>query len=406
MSSPFLYAGVNPAVWQMLRDGALARGQGEPRQVPRPVDVNPDTLAGVTHVFVDGPALRLQRVLEEVDACGGAQPVIWIASEVERRRAPAALVARAADVWHFTGPALAWTLPGETALPPVPETPILVPGAVGEAEGERVAFVEASAFATAGPDARLQRVTEWARRFFGFPLVLVNLVGRDTLTHTAGAGMPADLAPTVPRDGTLCQFVVAGNQPLVIPDFDRSEVFRDHPLVATKGLQAYVGVPLRNAHQFVLGSLCLLDSQAHPVSLSQIEVLHALAAAAGEALQERRPADGRLQVSPETFHRLGRALARLGREWYEPLSVARLPAAGAAGAWDQDLEVFACDDAGDCLVCLPQTTVEAARARVTAVAAAVGIPESVLTVVGGTGLAWAELLTALQQAVPHAGTAV
>lgn len=35
MSSPFLYAGVNPAVWQMLRDGALARGQGEPRQVPR-----------------------------------------------------------------------------------------------------------------------------------------------------------------------------------------------------------------------------------------------------------------------------------------------------------------------------------------------------------------------------------
>jgi type IV secretory pathway VirB2 component (pilin) len=395
VTSPFLYAGINPEVWQTLRYGTLARGQAEPRQVPRPADVGAATLAGISHIFVDGPALRLQRVLEEIEASGMSVPVIWIAREAERLRAHPDLVGRAAAVWEFPGPVLAWSLPGEAPLQALPETPVLVPEAVGEAEGERLAFLEAGAFETDGPDARLDRLTRWVTGYFGFPIAFVNLIGREMQMAKATAGLPEDMDMSMPKELSICQYVVAGNQPLVIPDIPQSTFFQDSGVAAMVGMQAYAGVPLLNDHDMVMGSLCMVDMEPHAISLTQLEVLHALAAVAAEALKEGRRTDGRLHMSSAAFHRLGRAIARDARDRHEPLSIGSLPDRAAAGEWDRDLEFLTLSDTMDCLVCLPRQDGKAARARLAGVAAALGLPAQSVVVASGQGEAWANVLNTL-----------
>jgi GAF domain-containing protein len=49
---------------------------------------------------------------------------------------------------------------------------------------------------------------------------------------------------------------------LVIPDTRSHPLLREQPEVAEQGIVAYLGVPLRGASGHVLGTLCVMDSQA------------------------------------------------------------------------------------------------------------------------------------------------
>ncbi|MBC7545056.1 MAG: GAF domain-containing protein [Candidatus Sericytochromatia bacterium] len=402
MTSPFLYAGINPQVWQIIRSGLLARGLAEPRQVPRPGDISAETLQGVTHVFVDGPSPRLQRVIDEVRAAGQAVPVIWMATEAEQSRAKPDLTQLAAAVLDWTAAQLAWTLPGEVLPTALPETPVLVPSGLGELEAERVAYLETGGYESSGPTDRLNRLTDWVAEYFGFPIAFVNLIGREMQIAKALSGMPEGMSMDMPKELSICQYVVAGNQPLVIPNIPESTFFKDAGVASMIGMEAYAGVPLVNEHQLVMGSLCMVDMQPHTISLTQMEVLTAVAKVVTDSLDDHTPDDSRLLLSGGSFNRLLQALLQDAQASGQPLCVASLPKRAAGAGWREGLEVFTVSTMWDCLVCLPQTTRKDATARLTEVLTEMGITVKPVIVEAQPGQKWMTLLSELTNQIRKA----
>jgi GAF domain-containing protein len=399
MLSPYLYAGINPQVWQTLRSGLLARGLAEPRQVPRPSDVSAETLRGITHVFVDGPSMRLQRVFDEIRAAGQAVPVIWVASEAEQSRARPELASLAAAVMDWTAAQLSWTLPGEVVQTNLPETPVLVPTGIGDYEEERLAYLESGAYETSGPTARLHRLTDWVAEYFGFPIAFVNLIGRENQTAKALAGMPEGMSMDMPREMSICQYVVAGNQPLVIPNIPESAFFKDAGIASMVGMEAYAGIPLVNEHQLVMGSLCMVDMQPHDVTLTQMEVLNALAKVVTESLDDASPEDGRLRLANGEFNRVLQALLQDAQASGKPLCVASLPTRAAEATWTTGLDLFTVSQNWDCLVCLPHTGRKEAEARLTALLSEVAITDRPIVVEAKPGQKWMTVLGDLTTAM-------
>ncbi|MBC7545055.1 MAG: GAF domain-containing protein [Candidatus Sericytochromatia bacterium] len=370
--SPYLYAGIDPDVWQTLRHGLLARGQAEPQRLAGPADVSVAALVGVSHLFVDGPASRLQGVLDTIDTAGLGVPVVWIATDESRRAASPELLARVLEVWDWPAPQIAWLLPDEWVPQTLPESVLVAPDGIGPDEGARLAHLESGDYGTLGHSAQLQRFTDWVTAYFGFPIAFVNLVGRDMQSSLAQSGLPDDMVIEMPREMAFCQFVVAGNQPVLIPDIPQSQVFQDVGLAAMIGMQAYAGVPIVSGNELVMGSLCMVDTEPHAVTLTQVEVLSAVAAGVSEALHAPNPRDGRLQVSRPVFQRWVHAVLQDAQASERPLCLARLPGVAAEAAWAEGLDFITVTEDGDCLACLPQTTRASGEPRMVALLAALG----------------------------------
>ena len=138
-----------------------------------------------------------------------------------------------------------------------------------------------SAVAPSGDDA-LQGVTRRAQEYFGVALAAVNLVdgGRTWfVAETGGAPVSA------PSELTYCATTVAQDAPLVVPDAQRDARFRDNPFLDVVQLPFYAGVPLHGTDGRAIGTLCLLDSEAHDSGFAPVADLQRYADEAEVLLQ-------------------------------------------------------------------------------------------------------------------------
>ena len=82
----------------------------------------------------------------------------------------------------------------------------------------------------------------------------------------------------VPRAQSMAGHVVAaGGEPLVVPDVERDARFAGNPSLVQFGARFYAGVPLSDAQQQVLGTLCLIDSRPRQLSPRDLLLLQKLA---------------------------------------------------------------------------------------------------------------------------------
>ena len=395
MAKPHLYAGLNPAVLTALRWDLLARGFDEPNRVTRPADLTAENVTGVPCIFVDGPDLRLQRVFQELDAIGASVPVIWIAPVAEQKAASPALLARASAVWDWPMLQAAWSLLSDTPGMTLPETRVTVPSGVGEDESERLGYVESSRHATVGTEKRFDRLALWLADYCGVDEAMVNLIGRHTKVnkgHTRRREIGAEMSKTQ----TICQFVVSGNQPVVVPDIAASAFCQDKSIAPGSYAGSYMGVPLNNKHDLALGSLCMMSAEPRPFTLNEYAVMNAVAQMAVEALASKTPDSGRMLVLGDSFRRLTEAILRHAVA-DDSLCLARVPVAAANAAWDKGLDFITLTDGWDCLVCLPRTTLAAAEARLGRLLTDLGIGEAPIVVVAQRGQTWGELRDSLKQ---------
>lgn len=135
------------------------------------------------------------------------------------------------------------------------------------------------------PDPELERLVARAAEVSGFPIALVSLVVNQIQFFRAQVGLPPDLVASRATDRctSFCQFVVAGDQPLLIEDATREPALPTD-LVERYGIRAYIGFPLRVAGQPV-GSLCVIDGKPGRLEPRQLEELQALSQAASARLE-------------------------------------------------------------------------------------------------------------------------
>jgi GAF domain-containing protein len=72
---------------------------------------------------------------------------------------------------------------------------------------------------------------------------------------------------------------------MVIEDAREHPLFKDNPAVQDLGVIAYLGIPLATADGYVLGSLCVIDSQPRNWTERDIRVVQDLAAAVMTEIQ-------------------------------------------------------------------------------------------------------------------------
>ena len=81
----------------------------------------------------------------------------------------------------------------------------------------------------------------------------------------------------VPRDGTVCSYVVYEEEAIVVGDLARDPRFASDSVVHSLKLRFYAGVPLVDKKGNVLGCLAILDDEPRNMSDDELEVLSGMA---------------------------------------------------------------------------------------------------------------------------------
>jgi GAF domain-containing protein len=143
------------------------------------------------------------------------------------------------------------------------------------------------------------RVTRMAAELLDVPVVLVTLVDseRQFFLSCVGLGRPWSEARETPLSHSFCQYVVAGEEPLVIADAREVPWLRDNAAIADLGVIAYAGFPLRTGDGQPIGSFCAIDDKPREWSERELDLLRDFAAIVQSELDLRTARDEARQSS-------------------------------------------------------------------------------------------------------------
>lgn len=139
-----------------------------------------------------------------------------------------------------------WTYPDF----PIPDT-----------ESQRLQSLAEYDILDADENERFDRVTKLAAQLLGMPMCAISLIDEDRQFFLSHHGFDAR---ETPREEAFCNYVVAGNDTFVVNDATEDQRFQNNPLVnGDFHLRFYAGVPILNDDGVAVGSLCVLDNEAH-----------------------------------------------------------------------------------------------------------------------------------------------
>ncbi|WP_075182845.1 bifunctional diguanylate cyclase/phosphodiesterase [Pantoea sp. 1.19] len=124
-------------------------------------------------------------------------------------------------------------------------------------------------------DRVLKRFVELASQALAIPGSFISVLDQERQTIPVAHAFPLTNSS---RDLSFCRYVVDDDAPMVIPDTFDDPRFAQHPLaVGTPGIRFYAGIPLKNRHNHILGTLCVTDTHPHAFSSTQLATLTLLA---------------------------------------------------------------------------------------------------------------------------------
>ena len=143
------------------------------------------------------------------------------------------------------------------------------------------------------PDGAFDRVTAIAARRFDVPISIISIVDHDRIWFKSHHGLPVQ---QIDREPGLCSSAILRSDPYILEDATKDIRSLSNPLVAGDfGLRFYAGVPLRTHDGFNLGTLCVIDKEARPVSQHQIDDLRDLATLVMDQMELRLSARRELE---------------------------------------------------------------------------------------------------------------
>ena len=135
-----------------------------------------------------------------------------------------------------------------------------------------------------------QERIQQARSAFDTAYAQISWVDADWVYTPASTLLPLEAQTAeagLPREHTVCQYLVQQNDVLVIEDTTRDPRFADQQEFDHQKVRFYAGVPLRDEAGMVLGSLCVMDDKPRDISAEDLEVLQNMADELMQHLQEQ-----------------------------------------------------------------------------------------------------------------------
>lgn len=133
-----------------------------------------------------------------------------------------------------------------------------------------------------------------AANAFNVKYAQVSLVDHDWV-HTPGSLLLRPSAPQeqpgLPRDISICSYVVRDGEELVVEDVARDPRFADNPALTEAQVKFYAGVPLKSKKGEVLGTLCIMHDSPRTMADDEMQVLQDMAQDLMETLREEHIAD-------------------------------------------------------------------------------------------------------------------
>ena len=156
-----------------------------------------------------------------------------------------------------------------------------------------------------------------------------------------------------------------------------------------------MGVPLRNDHDLALGSLCIMGAGARAFTLSELEILSAVAQIAVDALHLKDRDADRFIVTKASFQRLFQAVLRHEALAGDSVCLSGLPTEAANAPWDEGLDFVTLSDTWDCLVCSPRSSQADTTIRLSPLLHAHGVAGAPVVVESQPGSTWFDLYDSL-----------
>lgn len=133
------------------------------------------------------------------------------------------------------------------------------------------------------------RIADMAATALATPGAAVTLVDRDRQFFVAMHGSPGDSPDSreTPIDRSVCQYAVASGKPLVIADARTDPVLKYNPAVTDGTVVSYLGIPLIDAGDHAIGTLCVWDTSPRSWTSGHVTTLRDLAQLATDRMFDR-----------------------------------------------------------------------------------------------------------------------
>lgn len=182
---------------------------------------------------------------------------------------------------------------------------------------ERMADVKATRLLDTPAEASFDRLTRLASKLLRTPTALMTLVDKDRqfFKSQVGLGQPYAKERQTRLSHSFCQWVVSGQEALVVPDANLHPVLKSNLAIRDMGVVAYAGVPLSGRTGQAIGSFCAIDSRAREWSDDDLATLRdlALVTEAYATLDRARKVGSSPRASQVSMHVAGNAIVGAAR---------------------------------------------------------------------------------------------
>ena len=133
------------------------------------------------------------------------------------------------------------------------------------------------------------RFTRLASAILKVPITLVSLVDQERQFFKSSVGLPEPWATSreTPLSHSFCKHVVSTSETLSVADARLDPMLQHNLAVTDLGVIAYLGIPLKTAEGYTLGSFCAIDTTPREWSDRDVEILSDLAALVIEKIELR-----------------------------------------------------------------------------------------------------------------------
>ncbi|HEX8348959.1 MAG TPA: GAF domain-containing protein [Hymenobacter sp.] len=176
-----------------------------------------------------------------------------------------------------------------------------------------------------------QEIVRLTSKVFLAPIVLLSLVGLDTVMHASQVGLPG-LPDFLSREDCICAGTVYQPGITIFPDLQTSPCPWVRPTPLASGIRFYAGHPLKTAKDQPIGTLCVLDREARSFSAEEQLVLERLAAVAMRLLDLQLVLQDHQREEPAVWRAINNRVA---------LSIQRIETLTALAQWEVSPETEA-----------------------------------------------------------------
>ncbi|SEJ82073.1 diguanylate cyclase (GGDEF) domain-containing protein [Sphingomonas sp. OV641] len=167
-------------------------------------------------------------------------------------------------------------------------------------EEERLEALRSLEVLDTPPEAEFEAIVQGARHIFDSRMAFVSLVDANRQWFKARCGFSI---PETPREVSICQYAIAADDMLVIPDTLADPLFASSPVVTgPPHIRSYAGIPLRHgtspdARRLPIGTLCVADDRLLEFTPEKLELLKGFAGVIEGILEARRARSESLKLA-------------------------------------------------------------------------------------------------------------